>query len=116
MGERGRGRVGGGEKGGGGGRSGVWGGEKGGEGLDGYKQGRGGAGLVAQRDVILMMDRGGGHAAGDDIILGHPALGQTPAAQTGAIVRQSGLLMLGFGPRTPEAVSALRTAHAEVLT
>mgnify|MGYP001793767852 FL=1 len=85
------------------------------EGFDGYKQVSDEAVLVAQPDVILMMDRGGGHAAGDDIILGHPALGQTPAAQTGAIVRQSGLLMLGFGPRTPEAVSALSTAYAEVI-
>lgn len=84
------------------------------DGFDGYQQVSDEAVLVAQPDVILMMDRGGGHAAADDIIFGHPALGQTPAAQTGAIVRQSGLLLLGFGPRTPEAVTALSAAFSKV--
>lgn len=84
------------------------------EGFEGYKQVSDEAVLVAQPDIILMMDRGGGHAAADEIILAHPALGQTPAAQTGSIVRQSGLLLLGFGPRTPTAVSSLSAAYGEV--
>lgn len=78
--------------------------------FDGYKQVSDEAVLTAQPDVILMMDRGGDHGVANDIILAHPALGQTPAAQSGAIVRQSGLLLLGFGPRTPEAVLALSDA------
>ncbi|MEM9754363.1 MAG: ABC transporter substrate-binding protein [Pseudomonadota bacterium] len=77
------------------------------EGFDGYQQVSDEAVLLAQPDVILMMDRGGDHSAADSEILGHPALGQTPAAQSGAIVRQPGMLLLGFGPRTPEAVRAL---------
>lgn len=84
------------------------------EGYDGYKQVSDEAVLTAQPDVILMMDRGGDHSAADEIILSHPALGKTPAAQTGAIVRQSGLLMLGFGPRTPEAVRTLSGAFEKV--
>jgi iron complex transport system substrate-binding protein len=64
--------------------------------------------------VILMMDRSGDHAADDAGIRAHPALGQTPAAEAGAIVRLPGLLMLGFGPRTPEAVRALSRAFEQV--
>jgi iron complex transport system substrate-binding protein len=79
-------------------------------GFDGYQQVSDEAVLLAQPDVILMMDRSGDHAADDDQIRAHPALGATPAAETGAIVRLPGLLMLGFGPRTPEAVRALSQA------
>lgn len=82
--------------------------------FEGYKQVSDEAVLTAQPDVILMMDRGGDHAAADEIIFAHPALGQTPAAETGAIVRESGLLLLGFGPRTPEAVLALSGALEQV--
>lgn len=84
-------------------------------GYDGYQQVSDEAVLLSQPDVILMMDRGGDHAANDAEIAAHPALGQTPAAQSGAIVRQPGLLLLGFGPRTPEAVTALSTALDEVV-
>ncbi len=80
------------------------------EGFDGYKQVADEAVLDAAPDVILMMDRGGDHSASDIDILTHPALGLTPAAETQAFVRLPGLLMLGFGPRTPEAVRALNEA------
>lgn len=85
------------------------------DGFDGYTQVSDEAVLLAAPDVILMMDRGGDHAAGDADIIAHPALGQTPAAQSGAIVRQPGLLLLGFGPRTPEAVIALSDAFDRVI-
>ncbi|MEM7597371.1 MAG: ABC transporter substrate-binding protein [Pseudomonadota bacterium] len=84
-------------------------------GFDGYKQVSDEAVLLAQPDVILMMDRGGSHAVTDEFILSHPVLGQTPAAETTAIVRLPGLLMLGFGPRTPEAVRALSKAYDRVI-
>jgi iron complex transport system substrate-binding protein len=79
-------------------------------GFDGYQQVSDEAVLLAQPDVILMMDRSGDHAMADADIRAHPALGATPAAERGAIVRLPGLLMLGFGPRTPEAVRALADA------
>ncbi len=41
----------------------------------------------------------------------HPAISTTPAAQTQSIVRIDGLLLLGFGPRTPEAAILL---HDEI--
>jgi iron complex transport system substrate-binding protein len=83
-------------------------------GFEGYKQVSDEAVLLAAPDVILMMDRSGDHAADDAGIRAHPALGQTPAAEAGAIVRLPGLLMLGFGPRTPEAVRALSRAFEQV--
>ncbi len=84
------------------------------EGFEGYKQVTDEAILLADPDVILMMDRSGDHAADDAEILEHPVLGATKAAQSGAIVRQPGLVLLGFGPRTPEAVRALNAAFAQV--
>ena len=57
-----------------------------------------------------MMERIGDHAASNDALFGHPALGLTPAAENDAVVRIDGLLLLGFGPRIPEAVARLATA------
>jgi iron complex transport system substrate-binding protein len=82
-------------------------------GFAGYKQVSDEAVLMADPDVILMMDRSGDHAADDDEIAAHPVLGKTRAAQTGAVVRQPGMLLLGFGPRTPEAVQALSEAFRQ---
>lgn len=80
------------------------------QGFEGYSQVSDEAVLIADPDVILMMDRSGDHAADDAEIRAHPVLGRTRAAETGAIVRQPGLLMLGFGPRTPQVVEALSRA------
>ncbi|WP_245904390.1 heme/hemin ABC transporter substrate-binding protein [Roseicyclus mahoneyensis] len=82
-------------------------------GFNGYQQVSDEAVLLADPDVILMMDRSGEHAAEATDILTHPVLGQTRAAQTGAILHQPGLLLLGFGPRTPQAVEALSAAFRQ---
>jgi iron complex transport system substrate-binding protein len=79
-------------------------------GFDGYKQMTDEAVLAAAPDVLLMMDRDGDHAAADAELLALPSLATSPAAQNGAIVRMNGLLLLGFGPRTPEAVRSLHAA------
>lgn len=89
------------------------GGENAMEGFQGYKPVSDEAVLQAAPDVILMMDRSGAHAQSNSEILEHPVLGQTPAAKSGAIVRQPGLLLLGFGPRTPEAVEKLSSAFRQ---
>ncbi|ATX65611.1 heme/hemin ABC transporter substrate-binding protein [Roseinatronobacter bogoriensis] len=65
---------------------------------------------AAAPDVILMMDRGGDHAISDAEILAHPALGLTPAAETGAVIRMNGIYLLGFGPRTAQAAQDLHRA------
>ncbi len=80
-----------------------------GKGFDGYKQITDEAVLTAAPDVILMMDREGDLAINNDMVLAHPALSQTPAAKAGTILRMDGLLLLGFGPRTPQAAADLHT-------
>jgi len=80
------------------------------EGFSGYQQISDEAVLLAAPDVILMMDRTGDHAMGDDAMRAHPVLRHTPAVEAGRIVRQPGTRLLGFGPRTPEAVRALADA------
>lgn len=70
--------------------------------------------LAAAPDVILMMDRSGDHAMEDRDLFAHPALSTTPAAQQGHVIRMDGLFLLGFGPRTPQAVTDLARAFAEL--
>ncbi len=79
-------------------------------GFQGYKQMTDEAVLAAAPDLILMMDREGDLAIGDPDVMAHPTLSQTPAAQSGNIVRMDGMLLLGFGPRTPDAAKALYDA------
>ncbi|WP_420324920.1 heme/hemin ABC transporter substrate-binding protein [Mameliella sp.] len=80
------------------------------DGFTGYKQLTDEAVGIAAPDVILMMDRTGDHASADDELFDMPAIRLTPAAKTRSVVRMDGLLMLGFGPRTAEAVEALNAA------
>jgi iron complex transport system substrate-binding protein len=79
-------------------------------GFRGYKPMTDEAVLAAQPEVILMMDREGELSISDADVLAHPALSQTPAARAGAVLRMDGMLLLGFGPRTPEAAQALHAA------
>lgn len=81
--------------------------------FEGYKPVTEEAIAAAQPDVILMMDRRGGHASTNAELWAMPALAQTPAAQGDAVVRIDGLLLLGFGPRTPQAITALHSALIE---
>lgn len=80
------------------------------QGFEGYRQLNDEAVILAAPDVIVMMDRVGDHAISDTQVFSHPALGLTPAAQAGRIVRMDGLFLLGFGPRTPQAARELRRA------
>ncbi len=68
------------------------------------------AGVNAQPDVILVTHRTVNLVGGVDKLKDLPGLGGTPAAENGAIVVMDGLLLLGFGPRTPDAVRML-AAH-----
>lgn len=76
----------------------------------GYKAMTDEAIIKAKPDVILMMDRGGEHAANNDELLKQPALSLTPAAANNAVIRMDGLHLLGFGPRTASAVRDLNAA------
>lgn len=79
-------------------------------GFDGYKQMTDEAVIAAAPDIILMMDREGDLSISDADVMAHPALGLTPAAESGNILRMNGMLLLGFGPRTPAAATALHGA------
>ncbi len=82
-------------------------------GFEGYKQMSDEAVVAAAPDVILMMDRGGDHGLADDELFALPAIATTPAARDRSVVRMDGLTLLGFGPRTAEAVRALSGALAD---
>ncbi|SFZ86207.1 iron complex transport system substrate-binding protein [Devosia enhydra] len=62
---------------------------------------------AAAPDAIVMMDRGGDHAASDEDLLAHPAIALTPAGRDRAIYRLDGAYLLGFGPRTAAAATEL---------
>ncbi|MDT1062007.1 ABC transporter substrate-binding protein [Paracoccus sp. CPCC 101403] len=88
------------------------------EGVEGYKPITDEAIIKAAPDVILMMQRGeadadaaanggSGHDAAMATALAMPALAQTPAGRSGALVIMDGLKLLGFGPRTGQAALEL---------
>lgn len=61
-------------------------------------------------DVLLVTDRTVHTMGGHDALLARPDVAATPAARNGRIVTMDGLLLLGFGPRTPDAISRLMHA------
>lgn len=63
--------------------------------------------IEAAPDVILVMDRGGDHGATDADLLNHPAVALTEAGKNKAIIRLEASYLLGFGPRTADAVGDL---------
>lgn len=77
------------------------------DGFNGYKQLSEEAALKANPDVVLMMNRGGDHGAKEEEVFAHPAIALTPAGINKRLVQMNGLLLLGFGPRTAEAVAQL---------
>lgn len=76
----------------------------------GYKPMTDEAITAAAPDVILMMTRGGNHSVASEELLALPAISTTPAAAARAVVRMDGLFLLGFGPRTAQAVLNLNSA------
>jgi iron complex transport system substrate-binding protein len=84
-------------------------------GFSGYKILSDEAIIGAAPDVVLMMDRhgDGDSEASGDALFNHPALAQTPAGKNKRLVRMNGQLLLGFGPRTAEAVRDLSNRLAD---
>lgn len=79
------------------------------QGFNGYKPITDEAIVTAQPQAVLMMDRAGGHALNDADVFSHAALAATPAAAR-PVIRMDGLLLLGFGSRTPKAAQDLHAA------
>lgn len=85
--------------------------------FSGYKAVTEEAITAANPDVILMMTaRGmpGNHQTDAKQVFGLPALATTAAAKTSNLIRMPGLLLLGFGPRTGEAVKMLHDRLADL--
>jgi iron complex transport system substrate-binding protein len=76
-------------------------------GFHGYKPLNDEAIIDARPDLILMMDQGGPSSASDAEILANAAVALTPAGKHKALLRMNSLTLLGFGPRTAEAIRSL---------
>ncbi len=80
------------------------------QGIQGYKPLTPEAAIAAAPDLILATDQGLSAAGGIDGLLRAPGLAQTPAGRQRRVVALEALFMLGFGPRLPQAVTALSRA------
>ncbi|QND61009.1 heme/hemin ABC transporter substrate-binding protein [Mesorhizobium huakuii] len=76
------------------------------EGFSGYKQMSDEAIITARPDVILMMSNAG-LPVSDDELFGVPSVASTPAGAVRKVIRLDGGYLLGFGPRTAEAIHDL---------
>lgn len=76
-------------------------------GYSGYKQLADEAVVNAQPEIILMMNPTRSGSVGPADILKQPAIAATPAGAAGAVIRMEGSWLLGFGPRTAEAIGKL---------
>lgn len=74
--------------------------------INGYKPLSDEAVIAAAPDMVLSMARGD-HSIRADQVFALPSMQTTPAAQNKALISMDGLLLLGFGPRTPEAARSL---------
>jgi len=82
--------------------------------FDGFKPLSPEAAVAAAPEVILTTTGTRDALGGAAEILSRPALKATPAGETGRLIAMDGLLLLGFGPRTPEAAGKLADAlHPE---
>ncbi len=78
--------------------------------IEGYKPVSDEAVIAAAPEIILMMSGTGDHAASDEAVLTLPAIAETPAGKAKRIVRMDGMYLLGFGPRTADAIVSLHDA------
>lgn len=77
------------------------------DGYDGYKPLTAESAVMATPDVLLLTTGGLASLGGVEGLLAQPGIRQTPAGQAGRVVAMDDLYLLGFGPRTGEAVQAL---------
>lgn len=77
------------------------------DGFIGYKLVSEEAVIAAKPDVVLMMSRGDSSEHAPDDIMDNPAIASTPAGENRALIRMDGSYLLGFGPRTADAIREL---------
>lgn len=66
--------------------------------------------IAAAPDVVLVSDMTLEKLGGMEGLLQRPDIAQTPAGKAKRVVAMESLLLLGFGPRTPQAIRDLATA------
>ena len=84
-------------------------------GFAGYKPLTPEAVIAARPDIVLVTDQGFKASGGVDGILKLPGLAQTPAGRKHRIVSLEAMLLLGFGPRMPQALAELDAAFAKAM-
>lgn len=94
----------------------VMGGQGGLGGFAGYKPLTPEAVIAARPDIVLVTDQGLKASGGVDGILKLPGLAQTPAGRKHRIASLEAMLLLGFGPRMPQALAELDAAFAKAMT
>jgi iron complex transport system substrate-binding protein len=82
-------------------------------GFSGYRPITAEAVAAAAPDVIVVPARGLASIGGVPGLLALPGLAQTPAGRAGRVVAIDDQLLLSFGPRTAEAVRALRRGFTD---
>jgi iron complex transport system substrate-binding protein len=80
------------------------------DGFDGYKPLSAEAAVGLAPEAVLLPDHAAAAAGGGPAALVSAGLGETPAGRAGRVVVMDGLKLLGFGPRTPQAVAELARA------
>ena len=71
--------------------------------------------IASRPDVVLVTRQTAQALGGVQAVLDQPALRQTPAGRAGKVLEFDTLLLLGFGPRTPQAALELAMAlHPEL--
>lgn len=76
--------------------------------VDGYKPLTAEGVVTAAPDLLLLTTRGLESLGGADGLLAMPGFAQTPAGKDRRVVVLDDLMLLGFGPRTGQAVAELR--------
>ncbi len=66
--------------------------------------------IASNADYVLVTRQTVQAMGGRQAILDQPSLNRTPAGKAGKIIEFDALLLLGFGPRTPEAATELALA------
>lgn len=71
--------------------------------------------IASRADFVLMPRQSVEAMGGVQAVLDQPALNRTPAGRNGKVLQFDVLLLLGFGPRTPQAATELAAAlHPEL--
>ncbi|HIP80437.1 MAG TPA: hemin ABC transporter substrate-binding protein [Kiloniellaceae bacterium] len=83
--------------------------------FEGYKPLSPEAMVGAEPDFLLVTDRTLDLLGGEQELLSRPEIAATPAGREARLITMNGLLLLGFGPRTPEAIRNLAAGlHPEL--